>query len=371
MTTLIIDCEGTPQTRVDLTSGEYSLGTADTNSIVIQHPTISRHHCDILVDADGRVIVRDAGSTNGTWLANESVSHAVLAPGQTFQAGVARITMDTPPVKRFIPRVPAPPPSAPPSATLPTPRSRPQPVEYAEPRSFFQELPGACMYPIRGDALAYIAAVLFMELVQSSISNILGLVSLIITVVIGCYLVILLQQIIHSTIDGQDQLPNMPFTALDWRENVGLYLRYTVLTCFCFGPVFLFYFCSGFNENTPGILLYAAYGITCLYFPMAILAFLITDTLMVLSPVFIIRSIFRNLPDYLLLAGLLALGIGASNLATSLFEPDPGAGVISRRSLFAWVMRFVTEGISLYLFFVWMRLVGLFYRRNKDRLAWV
>jgi hypothetical protein len=368
MTTLIIDCEGTPQTRVDLTSGEYSLGTADTNSIVIQHPTISRHHCDLLVDADGQVIVRDAGSTNGTWLANESVSHAVLAPGQTFQAGAARITMDPPPVKRFIPRVPAAPPSVPPAATLPTPR--PQPVAYEEPRSFIQELPRACMYPFRGDALVYIAVVLFMELAQAIISNILGLVSLIITVVIGCYLVILWQQIIHSTIDGRDEFPNMPFTTLDWSQNVGLYLRYTVLTCFCFGPVFLFYFCSGFNENTPGILLYAAYGITCLYLPMAILAFLITDTLMVLSPIFIIRSIFRKLPDYLLLSGLLALGICADYLAAPLFEPASGVGHAARFSLFPWVMSFIGEAITLYLFFVWIRLVGLFYRRNKDRLAW-
>lgn len=278
--------------------------------------------------------------------------------------------MDAPPVKQFIPRVPAAPPSTPPAATLPTPRPRPEPVEYEEPRSFLQELPGACMYPFRGDALVCIAVVLCMELAQAILPNILGLVSLIITVVIGCYLVILWQQIIHSTIDGRDQLTSMPFTTLDWRENVGLYLRYTVLTCFCFGPVILFYICAEIKEDTPESLLYVSYGLSCLYFPMAILAFMITDTLMVLSPIFIIRSIFRKLPDYLLLSGLLALGIGADYLAAPLFEPAQGAGHAGRFSLFPWVMSFIGEAITLYLFFVWMRLVGLFYRRNKDRLAW-
>jgi len=374
MTTLIIDCEGLAPARVELTPGEYSLGADSANSIVVRHPTVSRHHCELVVEHDGQVVVRDVGSTNGTWLENDSMGGGILLPGQSFRAGAARITMDhpssepAPKPKPFIPRVPAAPPPASATATPVTPPARPQSAPIGEPRSFLQELPGACMYPIHGDAVVYIAVVLFMELVQAIIPNVLGLVSLIVTVVIGCYLVILWQQIIHSTIDGRDELPNMPFTTLDWTQNMGLYLRYCVLTCFCFSPVFLFYFCSGFNENTPGILLYAAYGITCLYFPMAILAFLITDTLMVLSPVFIIRSIFRNLPDYLLLAGLLALGIGANNLAAPLFEPTPGHAV--RFSLIPWVMTFLIEGIGLYLFFVWMRLVGLYYRKNKDLLAW-
>jgi hypothetical protein len=360
MTTLIIDCEGTPPARVELAPGEYSLGTADTNSIVIQHPTVSRHHCDIMVDTDGQVIVRDAGSTNGTWLASESVSHAVLAPGQTFQVGVARITMDPPPAKRFIPRVPA----APPAATVATAPSSPVPNTVVEPRTFLQELPDACRYPLRGDAFLYIFIVLLMELVQMVLPNILGILSLFINIVIGCYLVLLWQQIIQSTIDGKDQLPNMPFASLDWHENLGLYLRYIVLICVCFSPVILFHINAAMNENTPGLLLYVCYGISCLYFPMVILAFLITDSLAVLSPVFIIRSILRNLPDYLVLAGLLALGIAADSLTSILYEP-------SHSRLFLWAVILISEAIGLYLFFVWMRLVGLFYRRNQDRLAWV
>lgn len=366
MAILIIDCEGLAPTRVELSPGEYSIGAESGNSIVIEHPTVSRHHCDMIIGGNGEVVVRDAGSTNGTWVTNESVSDAVLAPGQSFRVGVAGITIDMPPKKPFVPHLP----HSIPSAVAAGTHSRPAPVAIDIPRTFIQEFPDACRYPLRGDAVVYIFVVLFLEVVQVVLPNFLGLVNLFMAVVIGCYLVLLWQQIVHSTIDGNDRLPEMPFTGINWDENVLLYLRYIVLILVCFSPVMLYYISAAMNENISGMLLYLCYGISCLYFPMAILAFLVTDSLMVLSPVFIIRSILRKVPDYLFLAGLLALGIAADSLTSLLFEPLTGMEPSLRAKFYLWIFSLLSEAIGLYLFFVWMRLVGLFYRHNKDVLAW-
>lgn len=366
MATLIINCDGLAPKRVELSPGAYSVGADAVNWIVIEHPTVSRHHCDVVIGENGEVFVRDAGSTNGTWVANESVSDAVLAPGQSFRVGVAAISIEMTPGMPFVPHLP----KSIPSAAATRTHTSPEHVEADLPRTFFQEFPDACRYPLRGDAVVYIFLVLFLEVVQAVLPSFLGLVNLVMTVVIGCYLVLLWQQIVHSTIDGKDRLPEMPFTGINWDENVLLYLRYIVLIFFCFSPVMLFYISAAMNENIPGVLIYLCYGISCLYFPMAILAFLITDSLAVLSPVFIVRSIFRKFPDYLFLAGLLALGIAADSLSSLLFEPLTGMDQSLRSKFYLWIVNLLCEGVGLYLFFVWMRLVGLFYRHNKDLLAW-
>lgn len=41
---------------------------------------VSRHHC-CLVSSDGEVVVRDLGSTNGTWINGLRVDRGLLRPG--------------------------------------------------------------------------------------------------------------------------------------------------------------------------------------------------------------------------------------------------------------------------------------------------
>ena len=46
--------------------GTLTVGRDADNDIVLRHPTVSRHHATLEVDAGGAVWVRDAGSSNGT-----------------------------------------------------------------------------------------------------------------------------------------------------------------------------------------------------------------------------------------------------------------------------------------------------------------
>ena len=63
-----------------------TIGRGRGASIVLPHPLISRHHCE-LFESDGRVMVRDMGSLNGTFINNERVTEAALPPGELLTVG--------------------------------------------------------------------------------------------------------------------------------------------------------------------------------------------------------------------------------------------------------------------------------------------
>lgn len=67
-----------------------SIGRDDTNQTVLEHPKVSRHHAEVI--RRGNVfILRDLGSTNGTWLRDEQVSEVVLQDGDAFRIGGAQL----------------------------------------------------------------------------------------------------------------------------------------------------------------------------------------------------------------------------------------------------------------------------------------
>jgi hypothetical protein len=122
--------------------------------------------------------------------------------------------------------------------------------------------------------------------------------------------------------------------------------------------------------SVPLWLVCCCFGVSCLYFPMALLAFLITDSFVALNPVFIIRSMFVKLADYLVLVGLCALFFGGCYLLSRIGEPSMGGAASGSGRMVMAAFGALSEAIGLYLAFVWLRLLGLFYRHHKDRLDW-
>jgi pSer/pThr/pTyr-binding forkhead associated (FHA) protein len=51
------------------------------------HPSVSRRHAIILLQADGRFLITDLGSTNGTFVNDARVDSAVLADGDRDRVG--------------------------------------------------------------------------------------------------------------------------------------------------------------------------------------------------------------------------------------------------------------------------------------------
>ena len=86
---------GTPQAwQIELNPGLNRIGRGESNDHVINHPSVSTHHCEITV-TDSTVTVRDLGSTNGTFVERVPVNVFQLHNGQHVQFGSVDMMFDT------------------------------------------------------------------------------------------------------------------------------------------------------------------------------------------------------------------------------------------------------------------------------------
>ncbi len=74
-------------------SETLSVGTAQGNDLVVKDETASRFHLELERCAEG-VLVRDAGSTNGTFAGTIRIKEAIVAPGTVLRAGNTSIRVE-------------------------------------------------------------------------------------------------------------------------------------------------------------------------------------------------------------------------------------------------------------------------------------
>jgi hypothetical protein len=86
MPKLIIHSSAQPARQFQLRTGMNSVGRGDANDLQILDPSISTRHAEITVDGTA-VLVKDLGSTNGTFVNQAPVTEATLCPGQSFRLG--------------------------------------------------------------------------------------------------------------------------------------------------------------------------------------------------------------------------------------------------------------------------------------------
>jgi hypothetical protein len=134
---------------------------------------------------------------------------------------------------------------------------------------------------------------------------------------------------------------------------------------FCFAPVIglTIYALVGSDGNSSwlGWATMAAMLFGCVYFPMAFTAVAMSDSMLAISPLVVVPSIMKVLGQYVLTVVVLALILLARWLLFHLLEkilPVPLLPTI------------ITSLIGLYLLVVEVRILGLMYRNNKDRLGW-
>jgi predicted component of type VI protein secretion system len=63
-----------------------TIGRGRGATILLPHPLVSRQHCE-LFEAQGRLMVRDLGSLNGTFINNERINEAPLPTGDLLTVG--------------------------------------------------------------------------------------------------------------------------------------------------------------------------------------------------------------------------------------------------------------------------------------------
>ena len=77
-----------------LKPGTTTIGRSPASDCVIEHPSVSGSHCQIVVSSGG-ALIRDVGSTNGTRVNRVPVQEAVLESGQPIQLGVVEALFET------------------------------------------------------------------------------------------------------------------------------------------------------------------------------------------------------------------------------------------------------------------------------------
>jgi len=76
-----------------VSTGIIKVGRSSDNDIVLESPSISRKHVNIIVEPDD-FAVEDVGSSNGTWVDGSRVNIAILGSGDTFLVGDTSIKVE-------------------------------------------------------------------------------------------------------------------------------------------------------------------------------------------------------------------------------------------------------------------------------------
>jgi hypothetical protein len=400
---------------VELRPGTWRFGRAGDNDLVLAEPSISGHHGEFMVAAEG-ARVRDLGSTNGTFLDGERVADAALEAGRTLRLGFVEFAVaagaSAPPAARAggalrIGREAGESPAAPPpAAAAPAPPDHVCPkcshafakaaakaypagnrLMYACPRcggfgvplaehaaderrrraTFGDRVRDAFRYPLRGNGPALLvggtvffgilsgATTLLEKLMgQTRIMPPMVLAGYLILVVLSTgYFVACLQGIITSSAAGEDDMPDWPEVSEFWSDIAVPFFRFLAVSLVLLGPGLAAMF-FGPGAGVPVLLL----GLVCA--PMALLTVAMADSIAGLNPFVIFSGIAKVPGPYVLtcvvLAGLLVLA-GLARLAFGLL-PVP-------------VLPALVGGfLSLYAMCVGMRVLGAMYCSNRDKLDW-
>lgn len=470
MARLVVNPGSPAAWEIQLKPGANFIGRGFANDVKIPDGSVSGSHCQIVLN-DGVVMIKDLGSTNGTFINRAAVVEAVLETGQTIhlggvemrfygdspaeeplnrasvlapnpakppalRVGVARPQVideerlaDPPPAVALAPPLISEPPVPPPmpsfGAASQTCKFHPKaPARFycskcrqaycelcvalrtvervkrkfcrhcgaecaplqvrlqpAVEKGFFQRVPGAFGYPVRGGGVfIVIIAVAIMGLFKAgqalmSLGTIRTFImGLILEIATGGYLFAYLQSILHSTSAEDRELPELPGIGNFLEDLLMPFLKLLGLVLFCFGPALGIFIWIGASRELSFIwVAIAAMVFGYLYFPMALLAVAILDSVAAANPLVVIPSILKAPLEYICSLVLLGVafafqGAGAALIALVFRE---GWTTHSMGQLVAMMgcMALVSFA-SLYLLVVAVHALGLIYVAKKEQLGW-
>ena len=404
MPRLLIKSGAWPGQTVELNPGVNRIGRSEDNDLRINDGSISSDHCEI-VWANDTLLVRDLDSTNGTFINRLRVKEAVLHPGQTLHLGNVEIELEAPPVHIAIPTMASPvalqTPTAPkfrldgaacclnhPAALAslectqcekfycevcvrglrrmggqalkfcPACGARCERIGWRKGlaparKTFFGLLPGAFLYPFKREGVILLTAgtLFYVGL------NFLARFSWIATIFASGYLFAYLQKIILSSARGDEVLPSWPEFSDFWEDIGQPFLNWVGTLAVSFGPAILGY---RFSPQELKFLALPLLVFGIFYFPMALLAVAMHDRLAAVNPVLVLFSVFQVPLAYTLSCGLLVLIAGVELVSE-----------MGMRGIHLPVLPALLAGfVSLYFLTVEMRVLGLLYFSNQDRLRW-
>lgn len=356
---------------LELKPGEYRVGRVEDNDWIIPHPSVSSHHC-LLKAANDTLSVTDLGSTNGTYLNDQQIEETAVAPGQELRLGDVRLNYEVEPAAPALtvgglsichqPKEASPEAAQEPSRLeqrfTPSISSVSAPGLDLPP-TFFQSLPGAFSYPVKGDAwLLLVLGTLFFGAIDLA-GMFMGFLGMGILGVFGTgYFFSYVQGIIATTGMGDNRGPEWPEFSDWWEDIVIPAIQFTVTNVVVFVPAVLWLMFAPENLKLAAIPL-ALLGV--IYLPMGFLAVAMLDTVFALNPMLIVPSILKVPLAYLTACATLGLILGVqygTELLAEVVIPIP------------IVPALIGGSISFYFISVMARILGLLYYYNREELDW-
>jgi FHA domain-containing protein/B-box zinc finger protein len=436
--------------EIELKPGTNSIGRGLHNDFKLEDPGVSGSHCQIVVN-EGHVILRDLGSTNGTFVDRAPVREAVLQSGQTIHLGGVELLFECEPSANLTmvagkPPVPAtspgrmritarptavpvavdhpisPPPLMAPPPIPPSPGTSiavreafckfhpktparyfcskcqkyfcefcvvaratgseakkmcrscgtecaPVQVPVASPvrGSFFFRVPGAFIYPFRGVGLLILvcATIAFAALGFISV----GIFSIFAKIVFYGFLFLFMQNIILTT--ASDEKEPLCFPGAGGLFGAAFQLVGTIAASF--GLAIGLLAARYYDVEIPVSAIIAAVLLGCLYFPMAFLAVAMKDTVLAANPLVVVPAILK-IPFQYLVASILLMSVFGFRQLGSLLSGVAGAVSLSTHDISVFFIALGVQAawafLSVYLLTVNMRVLGLLYNANKEKLGW-
>ncbi len=122
MAKLVILTQGMNGRVHELKADKTTIGRVEDNTFQIAEPSVSSHHCEVLLRGN-EVVIKDLNSTNGTFINDEKITESVLKPGQKLRLGQIELQLEN-----GAPAVPAGSGSASSAAPAPAPARKPESV---------------------------------------------------------------------------------------------------------------------------------------------------------------------------------------------------------------------------------------------------
>ncbi len=86
MAKLVILSQGMNGRVHELKVDKTTIGRVEDNTFQIAEPSVSSHHCEVLLRGN-EVVIKDLNSTNGTFIDDEKITESVLKPGHDAAPG--------------------------------------------------------------------------------------------------------------------------------------------------------------------------------------------------------------------------------------------------------------------------------------------
>ena len=95
MSKLVVLSEGFSGRAFEIKAEKTTIGRIEDNAFQLAEQSISSHHAEVWLSGE-EVMVKDLGSTNGTFINGDKITESKLKPGQTLRFGTIDLRLETP-----------------------------------------------------------------------------------------------------------------------------------------------------------------------------------------------------------------------------------------------------------------------------------